>query len=135
MPVPPWFSTLIGEGLAALYLLCLEGCPAADATPAVRALWINVLWSSRRVDWHEEADASRIKAAFAGLCGTCTRWPAPVRFWEALPSRPAPRDPALPSRIFSLEERKRNMEKINEIIRGLVPAIPDDDATNADGAA
>lgn len=121
---PDWFSTLIGQGLASLYLLCLDGCPAADATPAVGRLWASVLWNSPRCDWHMEADTARIRAAFAALCGTCHRWPAPAKFWEVLPARAAPTDLALPSRVFSMEERRANLRRLAEMGKELLGIEP-----------
>lgn len=119
-PIPTWFSTLIGEGLASLYLLSLEGCPAADATPAVGRLWTADLWNSPRRNWHMEADEPCIRKAFETMRQTCSRWPAPAKFWEVLPNRAPPKDAALPSRVFSLEERQRNLERLRETVDQLL---------------
>lgn len=127
--IPAWFSTLIGEGLASLYLLSLEGCPAADATPAVGRLWTSDLWHSKRRAWHMEADEPCIRAAFTTLRQTCTRWPAPAKFWEVLPSRAAPTDAALPSRVFTLEERRENLRKLRQIGEQLLSGKAEDAAS------
>lgn len=74
--------------MAGLYLLNLEGCPAADSLGKSGQLWVRLLWDDRRVRWHEEADSQRIRDAFRGMASTCTRWPAPSRFWEHLSDRP-----------------------------------------------
>ena len=87
----PWFPALIAKCLAAMYLLSLEGCPAADALDKTAQLWVRLLWDDRRVQWHEQADDARIRAAFASMGAACKRWPTPAVFWEHLPKREAPR--------------------------------------------
>lgn len=87
----PWFNELIGTCLASLYLLTLEGCPAADQVGKTAKLWVRLLWDDRRVRWHQEADDARIRAAFASMAATLTRWPAPAKFWEHLKDRPKPK--------------------------------------------
>lgn len=126
---PAWFSTLIGEGLATLYLLNLEGCPAADSTSPMASIWVNTLWNTTRRDWHMEADTPCIRAAFATLAGTCHRWPAPAKFWEVLPSRASSEQTALPARIFSMEERRENIRKLREIGEKLLGGKAEDAAS------
>lgn len=92
-PVPAWFSQLIGQGLASLYLLGLDGCPANDSTARVCSLWANALWAKRR--WYEDADQDCIRSAFVSLCNSAKRWPAPAVFLEHLPQRPPPKHNAL----------------------------------------
>lgn len=53
-------------------------------------LWSRLLWDDKRQAWHEQADNARIRAAFAGIAATCTRWPAPAKFWEHLKPREKP---------------------------------------------
>lgn len=54
-------------------------------------LWVRLLWDDKRVVWHELADDARIRAAFASMAATCTRWPAPAKFWDHLKARPKPK--------------------------------------------
>lgn len=93
LPVPAWFSQLIGQGLASLYLLGLDGCPANDATARVCSLWANALWVKRR--WFEDTDAACIREAFVSLCTSVKRWPAPAVFLEHMPPRSPPKHATL----------------------------------------
>lgn len=92
---PEWFAQLIGQCLASLYLLNLEGCPAADSVGKTGRLWARLLWDNPRVKWHMDADSDRIRKAFASMASNIRRWPAPAVFWEHLPDRPAPKTKAL----------------------------------------
>lgn len=129
-PTPQWFSTLIREGIASLYLLCLEGCPAADILSATGEFWIRDLWNSRRREWHLEADAPCIQAAFEKLRQTCHRWPAPARFWECLPERKPVEGHSLPGRVISMDERRENMKRLAKMGEELlgIPAKAEDGA-------
>lgn len=77
--------------MASLYLLNLDGCPAADQVGKTAQLWIRLLWDDRRAKWNEQADDTRIRAAFASMAAALNRWPAPAKFWEHLKDRPKPR--------------------------------------------
>lgn len=89
-PVAPWFQTLISQCLASLYLLNLDGCPAADQVGKTAQLWVRLLWDKPRGGWYEKLDDQRIRGAFASIAHTCGRWPSPNVFWEHLPRRPEP---------------------------------------------
>lgn len=122
---PTWFSQEIRTGLASLYVLCLDGSPAADVVGATTDLWIRVLWTSGRRQWHAEADGPCIRAAFAQLSSSCHRWPAPARFWEVLPQRAPPTDRALPAKVFTLDERRANLDRLRregQKILGIEPS-------------
>lgn len=127
-PVPTWFSTLIREGLATLYLLNLEGYPAADTAGSTADIWVEFLWKSRKREWHAEADTPCIRAAFAKLVGTCHRWPAPAKFWECLPERQPFEGRTLPGRVFSMEERRENMKKLAKMGEELLGIKAEDGA-------
>jgi hypothetical protein len=71
-----------------LYSLSLEGSPGADTLPVTGEVWVRDLWDSRRRYWMEDGDVQCIRQAFATLRQTCTRWPTPAKFWDALPPRP-----------------------------------------------
>jgi hypothetical protein len=85
----PWFSQLIAECLATLYLLNLEGCPAADSVGKTARIWERMLWEKSYNGWDEGKDDPRIRAAFKSIAHRCKRWPNPAVFWEHLPNRPA----------------------------------------------
>lgn len=128
-PIPQWFSTLIREGLASLYTLCLEGCPAADILTATAEFWSRDLWNSPRRGWHEEADTPCIRLAFERMRQSCHRWPAPARFWELLPDRVLSDARALPSRVVSIEDRQRNIARMREITERLLSDKAEDAAS------
>jgi hypothetical protein len=86
----PWFATLIENCLGTIYVLSLDGCPAADMVGKTAKLWTRLLWDDKRQVWHEQADHKRIRAAFAGIAATVTRWPAPAKFWDHLKPREKP---------------------------------------------
>ncbi|MFP4181845.1 MAG: hypothetical protein ACLFTX_04505, partial [Thiohalospira sp.] len=83
----------IGEGIAKLYAIRLDGHPAGDTLEGVEEVWVEALWYSHR-DWQEDPDAERLRAAFRSIARTAERWPAPRALLDHLPPRPAP--PALP---------------------------------------
>lgn len=85
--IPDWFTTLIRQGLTTLYALCLQGCPAADATKATGALWVRLLWEKSRNSWNREHDEGRILAAFQSMALDLRHWPAPAVFFDHLPPR------------------------------------------------
>lgn len=89
-PIEPWFETLIQQALASLYLLNLEGCPAADSVGKTTRLWLRLLWDKPRSGWVQQLDDPRIRQAFAHIAETSKRWPSPAVFWESLPKRPEP---------------------------------------------
>lgn len=82
---PDWLSSLIEQCLASLYLLNLEGCPAADSVGKTARLWVRLL--REKCEWREPTDAKRVKQAFASIANDCRRWPAPATFWDHLPPR------------------------------------------------
>lgn len=92
-PVPQWFTSLIAEGLAGLYLLNLDGCPASDSTSTVCSLWARLLWAKKQ--WHQDADSALIRATFVTLAQSSHRWPAPSVFLDHLPSRAPPKHDAI----------------------------------------
>ena len=89
-PPETWFRSLIEQSLAALYLLNLDGCPAADTVGKTAQLWVRLLWDKPHGGWHQDVDVPRIRKAFSEIAETCTRWPSPAVFWEKLPRRAAP---------------------------------------------
>ena len=93
--------------MAGLYLLNLDGCPAADSVGKTAKLWVRLLWEKR--DWHEVSDRQRIRDGFASMANDCKRWPAPATFWEHLP-RPEPRK--LGGRMEAHEGRERQAEAL-----------------------
>ena len=90
-PPAPWFEQLIRECLATLYLLNLDGCPAADQVGKTATLWVRLLWTKPRAGWHEEADSQRLRDGFKSIAETCKRFPSPAVFLEHLPKRQQPK--------------------------------------------
>jgi hypothetical protein len=88
--VHPWFDSLIRRCLATLYLLNLDGCPAADALDKAGTLWVRLLWEKPRSGWIESQDDARIRKAFAHIAHTAKRWPSPMVFWDCIEDRAPP---------------------------------------------
>jgi hypothetical protein len=93
-------------------VLCLEGTPAADIVGATSDFWTRVLWNDARREWHMDLDVPCIRDGFAKMANNCHRWPAPAKFWESLPDRKPLTDRALPAKVFTLDERRRNMDRL-----------------------
>lgn len=126
-PAPPadWFVEIIAEGIAKLYVLRLEGHPAADTLDGVEMVWVEALWYGNRV-WDESLDAKRLRQAFVGLAQTLTRWPAPRVLLDHLPARP--KRQALPKPEISEEEKARNRQRLAELMAtpGMRPTYDDE---------
>ena len=84
---PDWLQDLVLSGLQKVYMLSLEGTPAAEILPGTALAWGEALVADRI--WDEALDTDRIVAAFATLARTRERWPAPVHLLAAL----RPREP------------------------------------------
>jgi hypothetical protein len=106
---PAWFLKTVNEGLAKLYALCLDGCPAADALKGTAWVWSEALWDAIQYGPPSaDVDADRLASAFRTMCRTLERWPAPAILLRHLPPRVAPRrDPALPLGDIGNAERAR----------------------------
>jgi hypothetical protein len=77
-PQPPdWFDRAITDAVMALYVLRLDGTPAAAAIDACCEIWVRALWQQRAHAWQPE-DADRIVRAALDLAATARRWPAPA---------------------------------------------------------
>ena len=78
-----WILDEIATGLQKLYLLSLDHTPAADLLAGTAQAWHEAITANRSYD--EARDAPRFRAAFLRLAQTCTSWPAPRHFLDALP--------------------------------------------------
>ena len=114
---PEWFSRTIKTGLMTVYSLSPDGCPGADMFPITCQVWADDLWESARCDWMPE-DEERIGLAFKAIRANNRRWPQQADFWTHLPPRMAA-GPALPSRVFTEEERAENIRRLAEIVKEL----------------
>lgn len=118
-PPADWFESVVAEGIAKLYVLRLEGAPAADTLDGVELVWVEALWYSGKV-WDEHLDYPRLRQAFVHLVQTMTRWPAPRQLMDHLPARPRPRE--LPAPPPTPEERARaeaNLAKLRELMKDI----------------
>jgi hypothetical protein len=114
---PEWFREVVATGIARLYVLRLEGAPAADTLDAVENVWCDALWHAP-VAWQEAVDYRRLEAGFVALAGRITRWPAPRAVLDVLPSRPA--QPRLGRPAPTPEQRSRAravLEELRTLIR------------------
>lgn len=83
-----WFAVAIANGVQRLYVLSLDGTPAAKTIELTTATWIDVLWPTRT--WSAELDETRIAEAFRQLALHSDRWPAPKQLLLRLPARIEP---------------------------------------------
>jgi len=65
-------------------LLALPWTPPGDAIAGMTRAWIEALEDH---DWTCPADSARIRAAFKTLSTSCTQWPSPRLFLDALKPR------------------------------------------------
>ncbi len=115
-PIPPWFDRAIRTGVASLYALGLEHCPAADMLDVTVRIWVQDLWRLRAGTWVQE-DAERLDEAFYRLRTRQRRWPQVADLIAAMPSRPEL--VALPAVVLSEEEQQRNQARITAICEQL----------------
>ncbi|SFK92867.1 hypothetical protein SAMN05216302_102149 [Nitrosomonas aestuarii] len=83
-----WFAVAIASGVQRLYVLSLDGTPAAKTIELTTATWIDVLWPTRA--WCAELDETRIAEAFRQLALHSDRWPVPKQLLLRLPARVEP---------------------------------------------
>ena len=117
--VEKWLEREIARGLQGLIALRLAGAPADDSVTLTLDVWLAAI-ECQAVTWNEQADAERIRRAFRTLYRICDRWPPPKVFLDNLGNRDPP--PALPPPPISKEERKKNVARIQEIMKTLCQA-------------
>lgn len=83
-----WFAVAIADGVQRLYVLSLEGTPAAATIELTTATWIDTLWPAR--NWRAELDETRISEGFRQLTLNSERWPVPRQLLLSLPARLEP---------------------------------------------
>ena len=108
-----WFRQAIGRGLQALVVLHLPGAPGHETVGHTRDVWVSMLWEAP-VQWDEQADSTRIEAAFKRVGRQVDRWPAPRQLLELMPARPQP--PALPRPQMTQAQRERNRARLREAL-------------------
>ena len=111
-----WVEKQMARGLQGLIALRLPGAPAEDSVTLTLDVWLAAI-ECQAVTWNEQADAERIRRAFRTLYRICDRWPPPKVFLDNLGNRDPP--PALPPPPISKEERKKNVARIQEIMKKL----------------
>ncbi len=90
-----WFAAAIATGVQRLYVLSLEGTPAAKTIELTTATWIDTLWPTRA--WRAGLDETRIAEGFRQLSLNSERWPVPRQLLLSLPARLEPLKLAAPS--------------------------------------
>lgn len=80
-----WFAVAIANGVQRLYVLSLNGTPAAATIELTTATWIDTLWPTR--NWSAELDETRISEGFRQLALNSDRWPVPKQLLLSLPAR------------------------------------------------
>jgi len=108
-----WLRKAIGEGLAGLIALHLDGGPGAETVKRTAGVWYAVLreWP---IVWDEALDRPRLRDAFRALAGQAKRWPAPSELRHLLPKRQYVQ-PALPATEYPKEKAKRNLAAIRKL--------------------
>lgn len=89
--------------------------------PGTALAWEEALWPGRA--WNEERDTPRIQQAFKNLVKQCRQWPVPAQFFDVFPRFEA-KVLKLPSPKND-DVRKREMQRIQEILRGVAPGNGD----------
>ena len=113
-----WLAKEITEGVTKLYALCLDGTPSATMIQGTAMAWIETIESKGQ--WFEHADADRFKSAFSVLMRTCTRWPAPAMFIQALPSRAETDALLIAARPrLSPEQQQENLNRLAGLVEQL----------------
>ena len=112
-----WFKIEILTGLQKLALLGLPWMPPMELIAGTGAAWVEALEHGRL--WNQERDTMRLREGFTKLMGTATQWPSPAKLIECLPA--IQEKPALPARIFTPEECKRNIHELADLIKGAFP--------------
>lgn len=90
-----WFAVAIANGVQRLYVLSLDGTPAAATIELTTATWIDTLWPTR--GWRAELDETRINEGFRQLALNSERWPVPRQLLLSLPARREPLKLTAPS--------------------------------------
>ncbi len=90
-----WFAVAIASGVQRLYVLSLEGTPAAATIELTTATWIDTLWPTRA--WRAELDETRITESFRQMAMNSERWPVPRQLLLSLPVRREPLKLTAPS--------------------------------------
>ncbi|MEX0732864.1 MAG: hypothetical protein WED00_05785 [Aquisalimonadaceae bacterium] len=111
---PAWFRAEVGEGVQRLVAIALPSGPGLDSFKLTAQAWAEALWDAP-VDWREELDRPRLRAAFKRACRECHRWPAPRQVLDLLPSRPEP--PKLPAPRVSEAQRRRNRRYLDDMLK------------------
>lgn len=114
--VEKWLEREIARGLQGLIALRLTGAPADDSVTLTLDVWLAAI-ESLSVSWNEQLDAERVRRSFRTLYRICDRWPPPKLFLDNLGNRDPP--PALPPPPISKEKRKKNVARIQEIMKKL----------------
>ena len=78
-----WLLDEIASGLQGLVCLGLPWTPASELLTATARVWLRALST---LDWSEERDVPRIRAAFLVLERTREAWPQPKHLLEAMPA-------------------------------------------------
>ncbi len=76
-----WLATELLLGLQKLLCLGLDRTPATDLFEGTVMTWHEVITNG--LEWKEQRDVPRIRAAFTTLAATRESWPQPKHFLDA----------------------------------------------------
>lgn len=111
-----WLKQAVGNGLAALVVLHLDGGPSSETVTQTAAIWYRVLkgWP---IAWDEALDRPRLTTAFLSLASRSTRWPSPSQLRQDLPPRLYLLK-ELPKPEYPKAKAAANLVRIKAMIRG-----------------
>jgi hypothetical protein len=111
---PQWLRNEVLDGLSKLVTLSLDRTPAVDVIAGTAETWMEAICHRR--EWHEAQDRMRVRQAFATLAATCTTWPNPKLFLEAMPARMTQRERLALMSPEEVERREESRERVNEML-------------------
>jgi hypothetical protein len=117
-----WLSMRIGQGIALLLSLRLQGAPFAGNASDIEALctgWLIAL-QTHPTAWDQGFDEARLEIGFQRLANSVTRWPSPAQLFEHLPPRAAQQPTPSITRQRTPEEQalaKQTLENLKQLIK------------------
>ena len=114
-----WTLEAITNGLSKLLCLSLEGQPSVEVIAGTAMAWNEAITHGKR--FSDQQDPRLFADAFRVLGRRCRRWPAPVDFLDALPSRGADRMPVMLESGAAREVGMRHLADIAAKLR-IVPS-------------
>lgn len=97
-----------------LVTLSLDRTPAVDVVVGTAETWMEAICHRR--EWHEAHDRMRVRQAFTTLAATCTTWPNPKQFLDALPPRMTAKERQQLMSPEELQQQEESRARVNEML-------------------